>query len=77
MSAVEIMKDLFFIKRGYLNGNHFVYRSKRTILIDTGYTADFDVTVHLIKEIGVNLFDTEWIISTHTHTDHIDAQAGG
>jgi hydroxyacylglutathione hydrolase len=71
MSAVEIMKDLFFIERGYLNGNHFVYRSERPILIDTGYTADFDVTEHLIKEIGVNLFDTDWIISTHTHTDHI------
>jgi hydroxyacylglutathione hydrolase len=71
MSAVEIMKNLFFIERGYLNGNHFVYRSKRPILIDTGYTADFDVTEHLIKEIGVNLFDTDWIISTHTHTDHI------
>jgi len=23
----EILEDLFFIERGYLNGNHFVYRS--------------------------------------------------
>lgn len=71
MSAVEIMDDLFFIERGYLNANHFVYRSEEPILIDTGYTSDFHITEHLIEDIGVNLFNTRLIISTHTHTDHI------
>jgi glyoxylase-like metal-dependent hydrolase (beta-lactamase superfamily II) len=71
MNAVEIMKDLFFIERGYLNSNHFVYRLEQPVLIDTGYTSDFDITERLIKDIGVNLAQTRLIISTHTHCDHI------
>ena len=71
MNAVEVMKDLFFIERGYLNSNHFVYRSEQPVLIDTGYTSDFDITERLIKDIGVNLAQIGLIISTHTHCDHI------
>ena len=44
MAKNEILKDFFFIKRGYLNANHFVYRSESPILIDTGYIADFSET---------------------------------
>jgi hypothetical protein len=45
MQPVEIIKDLFFIERGFLNGNHFVFRSEKPILIDTAYIADFKETV--------------------------------
>ncbi|MFW6147194.1 MAG: MBL fold metallo-hydrolase [Thermodesulfobacteriota bacterium] len=71
MSAIEIMKDLFFIERGYLNSNHFVYRSEQPVLIDTGYIADFAVTERLIQAVGVALAKTRLIINTHTHCDHI------
>ena len=71
MSAVEIMEDLFFIERGYLNGNHFVYRADHPVLIDTGYRADFDETHRLISELGVSISDVGLIISTHCHCDHI------
>jgi len=67
----EILKDLFFIERGYLNGNHFVYRAKSPILIDTGYISDFNETEKLITRLGVNLSDVSLIINTHTHCDHI------
>jgi hydroxyacylglutathione hydrolase len=67
----EILKDLFFIERGYLNANHFVYRSESPILIDTGYIADFSKTEKLLSDLGVNLSDVSLIISTHTHCDHI------
>ncbi|MBU0462631.1 MAG: MBL fold metallo-hydrolase [Proteobacteria bacterium] len=67
----EILKDLFFIERGYLNSNHFVYRSKSPTLIDTGYLSDFDETQRLISGLGVNLSDVSLIINTHTHCDHI------
>ena len=67
----EILEDLFFIERGYLNGNHFVYRSQAPILIDTGYVSDFDETNRLITRLGVNLSDVSLIINTHTHCDHI------
>jgi hydroxyacylglutathione hydrolase len=71
MAANEIMKDLFFIERGYLNANHFVYRTKSPILIDTGYISGFRETERLIAELGVNLSDVSLIINTHTHCDHI------
>jgi hydroxyacylglutathione hydrolase len=71
MNAVEILKNLYFIERGYLNGNHFVYRSGQPVLIDTGYTSHFDVTERLIRETGVGLEQVRLIICTHTHCDHI------
>ncbi|CAB1078450.1 hypothetical protein D1AOALGA4SA_6189 [Olavius algarvensis Delta 1 endosymbiont] len=67
----QILKDLFFIERGYLNANHFVYRSESPILIDTGYIADFSETEKLITDLGVNLSDISLIVNTHTHCDHI------
>lgn len=71
MAPNEILKDFFFIERGYLNANQFVYRSESPILIDTGYIADFRETEKLIADLGVNLSDVSMIISTHTHCDHI------
>ena len=71
MKPVEILKDLFFIKRGFLNGNHFAYRSEKPVLIDTAYIADFDQTAKLIKQLGIKLADVQLIISTHCHCDHI------
>jgi len=67
----EILEDLFFIERGYLSGNHFVYRSKAPILIDTGYISDFNETDRSITRLGVNLSDISLIVNTHTHCDHI------
>ena len=71
MAAVEILKDLFFIERGYLNANHFVYGSEHPVLIDTGFASDFDMTKTLIEETGVTLSKTQLIVCTHTHCDHI------
>ena len=67
----EILKDLFFIERGFLNGNHFVYRSDPPILIDTAYISGYDETQKAITELGVQLSNVSLIISTHTHCDHI------
>ncbi|MBW2284504.1 MAG: MBL fold metallo-hydrolase [Deltaproteobacteria bacterium] len=71
MPHVEILKDLYFVERGYLNGNHFVYRSNAPILIDTGYKAHFAETERAIAALGVNLSRTRLIVNTHTHSDHI------
>lgn len=71
MKPIEILDDLFFVQRGYLNGNHFVYRSERPILIDTAYLADFDTTEHLITSLGVDPSQIALIVSTHSHCDHI------
>ena len=71
MKPIEILKDLFFIERGYLNANHFVYRADKPALIDTAYMADFDDTRTQILSLGVKLTEISLIISTHSHSDHI------
>ncbi|MBI5248998.1 MAG: MBL fold metallo-hydrolase [Desulfomonile tiedjei] len=71
MAVIEILPDLFFIQRGYLNGNHFVYRSEDPVLIDTGYIAGFPDTEKLIAGLGVDLSRVRLIINTHCHCDHI------
>jgi glyoxylase-like metal-dependent hydrolase (beta-lactamase superfamily II) len=71
MSALEIMDELYFIERGYLNANHFVYRAPEPILIDTGYISDFAETRNLLAGVGVNPADVRLIVNTHSHCDHI------
>ncbi len=71
MTGIEILRDLFFIRRGYLNANHFVSRASRPVLIDTGYKDDFEKTRRAIKAVGVDLADISLIINTHTHCDHM------
>ncbi len=71
MTAIEIAEDLFFIERGFLNGNHFVYRGEPPVLIDTGYISHFDETSSRIAALGVDLTEIDLIVNTHTHSDHI------
>ena len=71
MTVTEILPDLFFIQRGYLNANHFVYRAASPVLIDSGYLEDFDETERLLNHIGVKIKDVGRIITTHCHCDHI------
>jgi hydroxyacylglutathione hydrolase len=71
MPYQEIAKDLFFIERGFLNSNHFVYRSDSPILIDTGYATHFKDTWRIISGLGVDPARTRMILNTHTHCDHI------
>jgi hydroxyacylglutathione hydrolase len=70
-NIVEVLPDLFFIERGYLNANHFVYRGDPSVLIDSGYVADFKETARVLNELGVGISDVGRIISTHCHCDHI------
>ena len=71
MTVEEILPDLFFVQRGYLNANHFVFRGDRPVLIDTAYLPHFDQTQRIISEIGVDLARVGLIVSTHCHCDHI------
>ena len=71
MQPVEILNDLFYRAGLFERRNHFVCRSKRPILIDTAYIADFTDTAGVIAQLDVNLAAVELIISTHCHCDHI------
>lgn len=71
MSPVEIAEDLFFVERGYLNANHFVYRGKEPVLIDTAYSSGFEDTAKAITQLGVHLDRVRLIVNTHSHCDHV------
>jgi glyoxylase-like metal-dependent hydrolase (beta-lactamase superfamily II) len=71
--AVEILEDLYFIERGYLSANHFVYRSEPPVLIDTAYVGELDKTARSLAALGVALTDVRLIVGTHCHCDHIGA----
>ena len=71
MSTLEILDNLFFIERGYLNCNHLVYRSPAPVLIDSAYIGDLAETINRIQHLGVKTTEVARIISTHTHCDHI------
>ncbi len=71
MGPIEIAEDLYFVERGYLNANHFVYRSDRPVLIDTGYAADYAETVAHLKAAGVRPEKVSLIVTTHCHCDHV------
>jgi hydroxyacylglutathione hydrolase len=53
MSTLEILDNLFFIERGYLNCNHLVYRSPAPVLIDSAYIGDLAETINRIQHLGV------------------------
>lgn len=67
----KVADNFYFIERGWLNGNHFVFGGKSKVLIDTGYKKDLQQTVNLIKQTGVEIEQVELIVSTHSHCDHI------
>ncbi|MEW6448222.1 MAG: MBL fold metallo-hydrolase [Bacillota bacterium] len=69
----KVVDNFYFIERGWLNGNQFVFNGKAKVLIDTGYKRDLQRTLHLIQQTGVDIRQVELIISTHCHCDHIGA----
>ena len=73
MQPLEILENLFFIERGWLNANHFVYVCEEPILIDTAYKTDAHVTMASVKRLGVEPAHVSLIVNTHTHCDHIGA----
>ena len=70
-TIIPIRENLFFIQRGWLNGNHLVFDGDTKALIDTGYQADLETTRHLIEQTGFDIASTRMIINTHSHCDHI------
>ncbi|MBU1275995.1 MAG: MBL fold metallo-hydrolase [Proteobacteria bacterium] len=72
---IPITDDLFFIQRGWLNGNHLVFTGKPRTLVDTAYIRDAAETESLIAQCGLAIEDVELIVNTHAHCDHIGGNA--
>jgi len=70
---VELFEDFFFIQRDFLTGNHFVCRGPEPALIDTGFIADTERTLDLIRDLGADPARVGRIVNTHTHYDHCGA----
>lgn len=73
---MEILEGLCFFQRGYLVANHLACRdSGGAVLVDTGYLTHNDRTMELLGSVGVGPADVKRIICTHTHCDHVGANA--
>jgi hydroxyacylglutathione hydrolase len=70
-----INDTLFFIQRGWLNGNHFVQVRPDVVLVDAGYLPDWPETEALINQTGARIEDTRHLICTHSHCDHVGGAA--
>ncbi|HUW65656.1 MAG TPA: MBL fold metallo-hydrolase [Spirochaetia bacterium] len=66
-----IADNFYFVERGWLNANHFVFNGRHKVLIDTGYKAHLAQTLGLIQQTGMAPHSVGTIISTHSHSDHI------
>jgi hypothetical protein len=54
LQAVEILKNLFFIERGFLNANHFVYRSETVDLyFDGQHQAKYETIMKNFRKRGI------------------------
>jgi glyoxylase-like metal-dependent hydrolase (beta-lactamase superfamily II) len=73
VGPVEIARDLFFIERGFLSGNHFAYRSEAPVLIDTAYATELAKTKASLEALGIDWRRTGLIVNTHCHCDHVGA----
>jgi glyoxylase-like metal-dependent hydrolase (beta-lactamase superfamily II) len=71
VAKVEALPGLYFIERGYLNGNHFVLPGDEPVLIDTAYAGGWARTKAEMAALGVEPEQVRLIITTHTHCDHI------
>ncbi len=71
MASVEALPGLYFIERGYLNGNHFVLPGDKPVLIDTAYSSGWKRTQAELATLSVDPAQVRLIINTHTHSDHI------
>jgi len=70
-NITEVLQDLFFVERGFLNANQLVYSGDPPELIDSGYIAYFQETASILQHLGVAAEKVGRIITTHCHCDHI------
>jgi glyoxylase-like metal-dependent hydrolase (beta-lactamase superfamily II) len=73
MPIHKITDDFFFIQRGYLNGNHLVYKGQQVALFDTAYTSGIEDTIKILQELAIDIQKISLIINTHSHSDHVGA----
>ncbi len=51
-------------------------RGRRPLLVDTGYGSDFDDTVRLLRDSGVEPERLRLVVNTHYHCDHVGGNHG-
>lgn len=67
----QILPNFYFVERGWMNANQFVFKGEKTVLIDTGDIMGWTETERVLEESGVCLSEVDLIVSTHSHGDHI------
>ncbi len=67
---------LIFFQRTFPSANMVLVKSKKPVLIDTGFGSDFSATQKRLQDAGVSAENLNLIINTHYHSDHVGGNHG-
>jgi len=74
MQVKKLDTDIYCLE-GSRSSNIYFLDLKKKMIIDTGHPDEIEKNLSIFKESGLSLENTDYIISTHTHADHVGANA--
>jgi hydroxyacylglutathione hydrolase len=64
-------KRIIFFERQFPSANMVLIEDQLSILVDTGFGSDWQLTEHLIRETGLSPDQLNLVVNTHYHSDHV------
>lgn len=67
---IKLEENLFLLSRKELFCNVYLIRDKKVTLIDSGLKSGRESLVEMLKKIGIDVKDVDYVLHTHGHVDH-------
>ena len=68
---MQLLKGLYLFEGSGISSNCYLIEGEKTILVDTGTSADAPLLMEQIQDDNFNISDINIIVNTHCHFDHI------
>jgi glyoxylase-like metal-dependent hydrolase (beta-lactamase superfamily II) len=75
MLSINKIDDKIYFLKGNRSSNIFYFDFEKKALIDTGHPDEIDQNLKTFKDNGIDLKKIDYIINTHSHGDHVGANA--
>ena len=69
------MSHALFFQSTFPSANQILLTGPSSILVDSGFGTDFDITVTQLKAAGIEPAELQCIVNTHYHCDHCGGNA--
>lgn len=69
------LSDKVYVIKGDDSCNIYFFDYKYKVIIDSGHPKDIEKNIKVLKNSGINLSEINFLINTHSHGDHIGANA--